>query len=242
MNCYDPECAKCNATRQDELIRTSRLVDALYISGAVEADVTTSEPVDIIPRSDAGEPTVISYGTPRLKSSLSHHNECGVYTGKECICDALALNDMIDSQETPKMKALERLAEINPELTHAIGTRMTADAVARATGPVTADGNNPLKRVMLDKPPVEPESVGEYIQWVDVRMGSLKRWVQSDSDASTRIALETIARIEGDLQQIRLLLKGVKRLTEGASDCPTCGSHRYLLPSGMPSCRTCEGR
>jgi hypothetical protein len=100
----------------------------------------------------------------------------------------------------------------------------------------TADGDNPLKPLRVEYVPSSPETVEDYVKTVDFRFLALQRWIESSEN---KLALETIARIEGDLQQIRLLLKGAKKLVEGATDCPTCGGPRTLQSNFMPHCQNC---
>lgn len=78
--------------------------------------------------------------------------------------------------------------------------------------PVTGTGDNPLKEIQVDIPNPNPETVNDYLRWVQFRSEALKRWINS---GETRLALETIARLEGDLQQVRTLLKSGKKLAEG---------------------------
>lgn len=82
--------------------------------------------------------------------------------------------------------------------------------------PVTGTGDNPLKELRIGLPPQNPTTVRDYLAWVKFRTTSVEQWVKNDEDA---LALEGIARIEGDLQQIRHLLKAsgttVKRVIEG---------------------------
>jgi hypothetical protein len=107
--------------------------------------------------------------------------------------------------------------------------------------PVTGTGDNPLKAIVVDTPPMEPKAIADYMAWVKFRSANLKRWI-NNGEAS--LALESIARIEGDLQQIRHLLKAngatVKRVIEKtATDCPTCGGKRTLQSNMMPHCSNC---
>jgi hypothetical protein len=78
--------------------------------------------------------------------------------------------------------------------------------------PVTGTGENPLKALRVEPVISSPVTVEDYVKTVDFRFLALQRWIESGEN---RVALETIARIEGDLQQIRLLLKGAKKLVEG---------------------------
>lgn len=77
-------------------------------------------------------------------------------------------------------------------------------------GPVTGNGYKAAS--ILDLPKVKPETCRDYLSWVKFRVNTLERMIRNDED---RLALETIARIEGDLQQIRLLLKSGQKLAEG---------------------------
>lgn len=76
--------------------------------------------------------------------------------------------------------------------------------------PVTGDGDNPLKEITIDLPTPTPETIPEYMEWIKFRTASLGRWVRMNEMGTAPVILETIARIEGDLQQLRHLVKGEK--------------------------------
>lgn len=78
-------------------------------------------------------------------------------------------------------------------------------------GPYTGAGENPLKRIMLDGPNPNPETIDDYMKWVEFRFHSLSRWVTA---GEPKLILETIARLEGDLQQIRYLTKKARFVEE----------------------------
>lgn len=84
------------------------------------------------------------------------------------------------------------------------------------TYPVTGTGVNPLKMFMIDLPNPNPESIADYMAWVKLRHANLVTFIKRDEG---RLALETLARLEGDLQRVRHLLKAsgasVKRVIEG---------------------------
>jgi hypothetical protein len=80
--------------------------------------------------------------------------------------------------------------------------------------PMTASGDAPMSVYVINLPPVEPESIADYMAWVKFRTDSLARWIKMDRPDVAPVILETIARIEGDLQQMRHLVKTGKVATE----------------------------
>jgi hypothetical protein len=82
--------------------------------------------------------------------------------------------------------------------------------------PHTADGVNPLRTIRIDLPNQNPQTIADFMDWVQLRNGNLTRWIAMSEYA---LALETIARIEGDMQQLRHLLKAsgatIPRVIEG---------------------------
>lgn len=71
--------------------------------------------------------------------------------------------------------------------------------------PITGNGDNPFKNLQINLPPVNPQSISDYTEWAELRSENLFRLLKSNAPKS--IVLETLARLEGDLQQIRTLLK-----------------------------------
>lgn len=135
---------RCNVNCTPTTCRVSGGKD-VPINGEAEypnlAAKFTQSRTDVIPPSDAGEPTLVSYGTPKV-----------------------------------------------------------------------GNGVNPLVALRVEPVMSSPVTVEDYVKTVDFRFLALQRWIESGEN---RVALETIARIEGDLQQIRLLLRGAKKLAEG---------------------------
>lgn len=101
--------------------------------------------------------------------------------------------------------------ETNPAITARL-TTMVNNGQNNYGSPATGTGDNPLAILRVEPNTGSPETVEDYVKTVDFRFLALQRWIESGEN---RLALETIARIEGDLQQIRLMLKGAKKLVEG---------------------------
>lgn len=76
--------------------------------------------------------------------------------------------------------------------------------------PVTGDGvtPNPLRKIMLEPPRVDPQTVTEHAEWLSHRGANLARWARThDSGENAKaILLETMKRMEGNIRGIRSLL------------------------------------
>lgn len=108
-----------------------------------------------------------------------------------------------DEHVTPTPSAFEKLCETMPELAQHV------QSVGHAGEPTTGNGDRP-SGLSPDFPPLHPESVSDYMQWVEFRSRSLGRWIKTGGPKAAPVILETVARLEGDLQQIRHLVKAEK--------------------------------
>jgi hypothetical protein len=102
-------------------------------------------------------------------------------------------------------------------------TEYEADTASRAYNiakevPVTGTGDGPVKEIVINLPLPNPETVADYMEWVKLRTANLGRWVKADTADVAPLILETIARIEGDLQQMRQLVKGTKDTADRVDD------------------------
>jgi hypothetical protein len=84
--------------------------------------------------------------------------------------------------------------------------------------PSTGTGDAPMKAIVIDLPTPNPETVADYMAWVKFRTATLGRWIKMDAPEAAPLILETIARVEGDLQQIRHLVKAGKDTTDRVDD------------------------
>lgn len=76
--------------------------------------------------------------------------------------------------------------------------------------PITGNGDtmNPLRKIMLEPPRVDPQTITEHAEWLSHRGANLARWARThDSGENAKaILLETVKRMEGNIRGIRSLL------------------------------------
>lgn len=82
---------------------------------------------------------------------------------------------------------------------------MIADRAQPITG--NGDTSNPLRKIRLDGPPLNPCTITQHAEWLELRSSNLSRWAQShEREDCTAILLQTLARMEHDIRSIRSLL------------------------------------
>lgn len=100
--------------------------------------------------------------------------------------------------------------------------------------PQTGDGYNPLKELSVDIPTNNPTSIIDYMRWIEFRAASLTRMTKDRGKLIEYKPLicETIARLEGDLQNLRSLVKQdfAKDHAKIAATCAEVLSHLERAP------------
>lgn len=146
-----------------------------------------------------------------------------------------ALTDLSDGPEQPtheREQVMNPLNRMNPGTPYAcsLGTEctrtLTCKGLHTATKPTICTGPETCKDPSHDQPytgngysvainPLleEPATIDEHVLLIRARGVSLERWIRKPEDIGTNgpIIREIIARMEGDLQSLRTLVKDIEK-------------------------------